>query len=152
MSSGHFICMAPPSMEDTRPEVRTEPMENVRLRPREWRLQNRFLTCLCCNVRSGGRTRTLITVENVNPEGGAAKLAAQKAIGRSLPGFIRPSWRPNRSPATTVPDSMGGLGGQDGPKALQEASRRRTATRAKRYAHSGFGDKGARSKGNRSIF
>ena len=47
---------------------------------------------------------------------------------------------------------MGDLGGQDGPKALQEASRRRTATRAKRYAHSGFGDKGAGSKGNRNIF
>ena len=90
--------------------------------------------------------------KNVNREGGAAKLAAQKAIGRSLPGFIRQGWRPNRSPARTVPDSMGDLGGQDGPKALQEASRRRTATRAKRYAHSGFRDKGAGSKGHRNIF
>ena len=36
---------------------------------------------------------------------------------------------------------MGDLGGQDGLKALQETSRRRTATRAKRYAHIGFGDK-----------
>ena len=81
-----------------------------------------------------------------------AKLASKKAIGRSLPGFTRRGWRPKRSPAGTVPDSMGDLGGQDGPKALQEASRRRTATRAKRYAHSGFGDKGAGSKGNRNIF
>ena len=108
-------------------------------------LGNSILTYLCCNVRSGGRRRTLMTVENVNREGGAAKLAAQKTIGRSLPGFIRQSWRPNRSPATTVPDPMGDLGCQDGPKALQEASRRRTATRAKRSAHNGFGDKGVGS-------
>ena len=93
-----------------------------------------------------------MTVENVNREGGAAKLAGQKAIGHSLPGFIRQGWRPKRSPATTVPDSMGDLGGQDGPKALREASRRRTAARAKRYAHNDFGDKDAGSKGNRNIF
>ena len=41
---------------------------------------------------------------------------------------------------------MGDLGGHDGPKALQEATQKRTATRAKCYAHSGFGDKGAGSK------
>ena len=48
-------------------------------------------------------------------------------------------------------DSTGDLGGQDGTNVLQEASRRRTATRAKGYEHNGFGDKGAGSKGKRNI-
>ena len=106
--------------------------------------------CLPCNVRMRPPDRTLRCAGSRRYP--LTKLACQTAIGRNLPGFIRQAWRPKRSPATTVPDSMGDLGGQDGPKALQEASRRRTATRAKRYAHSGFGDKGAGSKGNRNIF
>ena len=31
-------------------------------------------------------------------------------------GFIRQGWRPNRSPATTVPDPMGDLGGPSGQR------------------------------------
>ena len=46
---------------------------------------------------------------------------------------------------------MGDLDDQDGAKALQEASQRRTVTRAKGYEHNGFGDKDAGSEGNRKI-
>ena len=45
-------------------------------------------------------------------------------------------------------DSTGDLGGQDGTNVLQEASRRRTATRAKGYEHNGFGERAREVKGN----